>query len=115
MASLAEQPYEPLAAATSALGNFAGSVAVAALSGFVLLAMFGWAIIQGDSPDFGLFGSRALNVSMFAALFILFRGAASAAVRLDRPNAAETVFPEAIRHRVSPRRPLSFRPRCPGN
>ncbi len=42
------------------------------LFGVLLLAMFGWAIIEGDNRDFGLFGSRALNVSMFAALFILF-------------------------------------------
>ena len=38
----------------------------------LLLAIFGCAIIEGDNPDFGLFGSRALNVAMLAALFILF-------------------------------------------
>ena len=42
------------------------------LFGVLLLAMSGWAIIEGDNPDFGLFGSRALNVAMLAALFILF-------------------------------------------
>ena len=148
MEALAEQPYGPLVAVTSALGKLARSVAVAALSGFaagaiaaglgfriamrisavaagpdfqgalteaearvggitvdgtffliffggcigvfgglaffalrpwladaerwtgllfgvLLLAMFGWAIIEGDNRDFGLFGSRALNISMF--------------------------------------------------
>ncbi len=34
--------------------------------------MSGWDIIEGDNPDFGLFGSRALNVAMLAALFIFF-------------------------------------------
>ena len=34
MASLAEQPYDPLMGATSTLGKLARSVAVAALSGF---------------------------------------------------------------------------------
>ena len=42
------------------------------LFGVLLLAMFGWAMIEGDNPDFGLFGSRALNVAMFAALFVLY-------------------------------------------
>lgn len=42
------------------------------LFGVLILAMAGWTIIEGDNPDFGLFGPRALNVAMFAALFILF-------------------------------------------
>ena len=40
--------------------------------GALLLAMFGWAIIEGDNPDFHLFGPPALNIVTFASLFILF-------------------------------------------
>ncbi|MCH8186631.1 MAG: hypothetical protein IH862_11065 [Chloroflexi bacterium] len=41
MESLAEQPYDPLVAATSALGKLARSLAVAALSGFTAGAIVG--------------------------------------------------------------------------
>jgi len=40
--------------------------------GSLLLAMFGWVIIEGGNPDFERFGSRTLNIPMFAALFVLF-------------------------------------------
>ena len=40
--------------------------------GLVLLAMFGWAIIEADNPDFDRFGNHTLNIAMFAALFIIF-------------------------------------------
>jgi hypothetical protein len=40
--------------------------------GAVLLATFGWVIIEGDNPDFPLFGSPVLNIAMFASIFILF-------------------------------------------
>ncbi len=40
--------------------------------GSLLLAMFGWAIIEGDNPDFDRFGYRTLNIGMFAAIFIAF-------------------------------------------
>ena len=40
--------------------------------GVVLLAMFGWAIIEGDNPDFHRFGPPALNIAMFASIYILF-------------------------------------------
>ena len=42
------------------------------LFGIVVLATFGWTIIEGDNPDFPLFGSALLNVSMFVAIFIAY-------------------------------------------
>jgi len=38
----------------------------------LLLAMFGWAIVEGDNPDFSQLGSPTLNIVMFASLYILF-------------------------------------------
>ena len=40
--------------------------------GGLLLAMFGWAIVEGDNPDFAQFGSPTLNIAMFASLYIVF-------------------------------------------
>ena len=40
--------------------------------GLLLLAAFGSNIIEGDNPDFDEFGSPALNIAMFASLFIIF-------------------------------------------
>jgi len=40
--------------------------------GVLLVAMFGWGIIEGDNPDFDRFGSPALNIVMFASLFVIF-------------------------------------------
>ncbi len=40
--------------------------------GILLLAMFGWAIIEGDNQDFSRLGDPLLNVLLFAALFILY-------------------------------------------
>ena len=40
--------------------------------GVLLLAMFGWALIEGDNKDFHLFGPPALNIAMFASLYIVF-------------------------------------------
>lgn len=64
----------------------AGGVAYAALSpwlrplgrwrglafGFIVLAMLGFTVIESDNPDFDRFGSPALNVAMFALVFLLF-------------------------------------------
>lgn len=53
--------------------------------GLVLLLMAGSAVIQGTNPDFGRLGSPALNISIFASLFILFGMiVAPLAERLDR-------------------------------
>ena len=53
--------------------------------GLVLLLMVGSTVIQGTNPDFGRFGPPVLNISMFAALFILFGViVASLAELLDR-------------------------------
>lgn len=53
--------------------------------GLVLLLMVGSTVIQGTNPDFGRLGSPALNISMFASLFILFGViVAPLAERLDR-------------------------------
>jgi len=38
----------------------------------LFLAMFGSAIIKGENPDFHLFGPPALNIAMFASMFIVF-------------------------------------------
>ena len=40
--------------------------------GLLLLLISGSAIIEGDNPDFFLFGPPFLNISTFASLFILF-------------------------------------------
>ena len=48
-------------------GRWAGLV-----FGALLLASFGWVIIEGDNPDFPLFGYPVLNIAMFASIFILF-------------------------------------------
>ncbi|MEX0800245.1 MAG: hypothetical protein WD379_03390 [Dehalococcoidia bacterium] len=40
--------------------------------GGLLLAMFGWAIVEGDNPDFAAFGSPTLNIVMFASLYVAF-------------------------------------------
>ena len=40
--------------------------------GVLLFAMFGSALVSSDNPDFHLFGSPALNIAMFASLFVLF-------------------------------------------
>ncbi len=40
--------------------------------GGLLLAMFGWAVIEGDNPDFHKFGPPMLNIGMFAAIYIAF-------------------------------------------
>ena len=40
--------------------------------GALLLAIFGWGLIEGDNPDFHLFGPPVLNIVMFASLFVLF-------------------------------------------
>ncbi|MEX1254237.1 MAG: hypothetical protein WEE64_07840 [Dehalococcoidia bacterium] len=42
------------------------------LFGAFLLATFGWMIIDGDNPDFHRFGPPALNIGLFAAVFLLF-------------------------------------------
>ena len=53
--------------------------------GLMLLAAFGSAVIEPDNVDFGLFGTPALNVVLFAVLFPLFGLAASPlADRMDR-------------------------------
>ena len=38
----------------------------------LLLAIYGSSIVEGDNPDFERFGSRELNIAMFASLFIMF-------------------------------------------
>jgi hypothetical protein len=40
--------------------------------GALMLAMFGWVIIEGDNPDFPLFGFPALNIATFASIFVLY-------------------------------------------
>jgi len=40
--------------------------------GLVSLATFGWAVIEGNNPDFHRFGPPALNITMFAAIYLLF-------------------------------------------
>ena len=40
--------------------------------GTLLLAMFGWVIVEGDNADFHLLGSPLVNIAMFASLFVLF-------------------------------------------
>jgi hypothetical protein len=40
--------------------------------GVLLLAIFGWAVIEGDNKDFHQFGRPALNIAMFAAIFVIF-------------------------------------------
>lgn len=40
--------------------------------GLLLYAIFGAAIIRGDNPDFHLFGPPALNIAMFASMFVVF-------------------------------------------
>ena len=36
------------------------------------MAIFGSAIIKNDNPDFRLFGPPALNIAMFASIFVVF-------------------------------------------
>jgi len=40
--------------------------------GLFLLAALGWAVIQGDNPDFPRLGSPLLNIGMFALIYVLF-------------------------------------------
>jgi hypothetical protein len=42
------------------------------LFGVLFFAMFGSAIIKNDNPDFRLFGPPALNIAMFASMFVVF-------------------------------------------
>ena len=66
--------------------------------GALLLAVFGFVVIEGDNFDFRRFGSALLNVGMFAALFVIF--GLVAAPLADRADRAFPAVPPRRRPRL---------------
>ena len=66
--------------------------------GVLLLAVFGFVVIEGDNFDFHRFGPPLLNVGMFATLFVLF--GLVAAPLADRADRAFPAVPPRRRPRL---------------